>query len=99
MQVNSAKWLPSGAQGLRPCRFWKSPNLRRLSILNCMKLLRYSLAKVTAAAFCLLLLLATTAPAQNDRPDKKAGFAYRHQAGARLGVWANLGDLPARSGG
>jgi opacity protein-like surface antigen len=52
------------------------------------------LVKVTVAAVGLVTLLCMVAMAQDTAPDTKLAFAYRHQAGIRLGAWANLGETP-----
>lgn len=52
------------------------------------------MGKATVVSIGLALLLSTVAVAQDTALDTRDGFAYRHQAGVRLGAWANLGDTP-----
>lgn len=42
----------------------------------------------------LLLMIGTALQAQPSGAEKPQGFSQSHQAGIRLGVWSNLGDIP-----
>ncbi len=46
----------------------------------------------------VVLLAAGSGHAGNERPDSSHHFFYEHQAGVRLGVWANRGGSPPDSG-
>ncbi|MCM2272114.1 MAG: outer membrane beta-barrel protein [candidate division Zixibacteria bacterium] len=48
-------------------------------------------------SFALTILLVTSAVAQNAAKVEHSGFGWKHQAGLRLGVWGNLGNLPPAS--
>jgi opacity protein-like surface antigen len=62
-----------------------------------MKLPRYFLAKTPFVVGCILVLIAASLYAQEKPVPERTGFAWRHQAGVRLGVWSNMGDLPPQS--
>lgn len=51
----------------------------------------------TAAIFAVLMI-AGSSHATDERPDSSHHFFYQHQAGVRLGVWANQGGSPPDSG-
>lgn len=59
-----------------------------------MKLLRYFLVRLTIWCSIAIVLLVSVSGAQPLAAEKRTGFAWSHQAGIRLGVWSNLGDIP-----
>lgn len=55
------------------------------------------MAKTRFVAGCFLLLIAASLQAQVKPVPERTGYAWRHQAGVRLGVWSNLGDIPPKA--
>jgi opacity protein-like surface antigen len=45
----------------------------------------------------VLVFVAATLSAQERAASERTGFAWKHQAGLRLGVWGNMGNLPPQS--
>ncbi len=61
-----------------------------------MKLQRYFLGKLTSLVGLIVLFAVCMVQAQPSAAEKHGGFSRSHQAGIRLGVWNNMGDLPPK---
>jgi outer membrane protein W len=62
------------------------------------RIVEASLIKAATGVLAIAILIAATTAARAQQADSSHHFFYKHQAGVRLGVWANQGGSPPDSG-